>query len=157
MKDGDLMIQEFINGSYIYRLSSPSLVLSQVKINNVDISKYLTDDTQIGWYDVSKNSGRDTTTADGTMILNVIGQKYRIDLATRPLTQDETIDFFKEIIKSPKMEVDFLNPFDGHWHHMKCYRGDRLSKGMTTRIVKENDVDKIIKINAGVSQAIIEL
>ena len=66
------MIQEYTQGVYKYKLASPSLVLSKVKINNVDISKYLTNESQVGWYDVSKDSGRDTTTADGRMILNII-------------------------------------------------------------------------------------
>lgn len=152
-----MMIQTFNNGVYTYTLSSPSLVLSQVKINDVDISKYLTDATQIGWYDVSKNSGRDTTTADGKMILNVISQKYRIDLATRPMTANETIDFFAQIKIAPTMEVKFLSPFDGNWHTIQCYRGDRTVQGQTTQHVMENNVERIIKINAGISQALIEL
>lgn len=151
------MIQTFSNGVYTYTLNSPALVLSQVKINNVDISKYLTDQTQIGWYDVSKNSGRDTTTADGTMILNVISQKYRIDLVTRPLTSDETIDFFAQIKIAPTMSVSFLNPFDGQWKTITCYRGDRTVQGLTTKIATEGQTQRIVKINNSVSQALIEL
>ena len=151
------MIQEFVDGHYVYKLSSPAMVLSQVKINGVDISKYLSDNTRIGWYDVSKNSGRDTTTADGRMILNIISQKYRLDLATRPLTQDEQLDFFAQIRIRPIMTVEFLSPFDGTWKTITCYRGDRSSQGMTTYKVYENGVPKLIRINAGVSQALIEL
>lgn len=151
------MIQTFSNGVYTYTLSSPSLVLSQVKINNVDISKYLTDQTQIGWYDVSKNSGRDTTTADGKMILNVISQKYRIDLVTRPLTADETKDFFAQIKIAPTMSVSFLNPFSGQWTNITCYRGDRVVQGLTTQIVTQGQSQAIVKINNSVSQPLIEL
>lgn len=151
------MIQTFENGVYKYKLSSPSLVLSQVKINNVDISKYLTDQSQVGWYDVSKNSGRETTTADGKMILNVISQKYRLDLVTRPLTSDETIDFFAQIKIAPTMSVSFLNPFDGQWKTISCYRGDRTVQGLTTQFVTEGQTQKIVKINNSVSQALIEL
>lgn len=150
------MIQTFENGVYKYTLNGPSLVLSQVKINNVDISKYLTDQTQIGWYDVSKNSGRDTT-ADGTMILNVVSQKYRIDLVTRPLTSDETIDFFAQIKIAPSMSVSFLNPFDGQWKTITCYRGDRTVQGLTAKTVTEGQTQRIVKINNSVSQALIEL
>ena len=151
------MIQTFENGVYKYTLNGPSLVLSQVKINNVDISKYLTDQTQIGWYDVSKNSGRDTTTADGTMILNVISQKYRIDLVTRPLTADETIDFFAQIKIAPTMSVSFLNPFTGSWTTISCYRGDRTIQGLMTKPVMEGQTQRLVKINNSVSQALIEL
>ena len=151
------MIQTFSNGVYTYTLNSPSLVLSQIKINNVDISKYLTDQTQIGWYDVSKNSGRDTTTADGTMILNVISQKYRIDLVTRPLTADETIDFFAQIKIAPTMSVSFLNPFDGQWKTINCYRGDRVVQGLMTKVATEGQTQRLVKINNSISQALIEL
>ena len=85
------MIKEFTSNGYRYVLSSPALTLSKVKLNNVDISKYLSNQTKIGWYDVSKNSGRDTTNADGTMILNVISTKYRLDLVTRPKTRPKKI------------------------------------------------------------------
>ena len=81
MKDGEIMIQEFTNGIYKYTLAGPALVFSKVKLNGVDISKYLSNQSKIGWYDVSKNSGRDVTNADGTMVLNVIAEKYRLDLA----------------------------------------------------------------------------
>lgn len=151
------MIQTFSNNVYTYTLNSPSLVLSQVKINNVDISKYLSDESQVGWYDVSKNSGRDTTTADGKMILNIISQKYRLDLVTRPLTQDETIDFFAQIRIAPTMTVSFLSPFDGLWKTITCYRGDRIVKGLLTKLVSENGTNRLVKINSAVSQALIEL
>lgn len=152
-----MMIQEYTSGHYVYKLASPAMVLSQVKINNVDISKYLSDNSRIGWYDVSKNSGRDTTTADGKMILNIISQKYRLDLATRPLTQDEQIDFFAQIRIAPTMTVQFLSPFDGNWKTITCYRGDRSSQGMATYKVYEGSTAKLVRINAGVSQALIEL
>mgnify|MGYP004673973697 CR=1 FL=1 len=37
---------------------------------------------------------RDTTNADGTMVLNVINTKWRIDLVSRPFTDDEMIGYF---------------------------------------------------------------
>ena len=46
---------------------------------------------QVGWYDVSKNSGRDVTNADGTMILNVINTKYRLDITTKPLSTSRAV------------------------------------------------------------------
>ena len=151
------MIQTFSNNAYTYTLNTPALILSEVKINNVDISKYLSDQSQVGWYDVSKNSGRDTTTADGKMILNIISQKYRLDLVTRPLTQDETIDFFSQIRLSPTMNVSFKSPFDGLWKNIVCYRGDRIVQGLLTKLVNENGTDKLVKINNSISQALIEL
>ena len=110
MKDGELMIKEFSNGSYRYVLSSPTLVISKVKLNGVDISKYLSNQSKIAWYDVSKNSGRDTTNADGTMVLNVINTKYRLDLVTRPLTEDEVVVFFETNIigKTPSNEKEIM-------------------------------------------------
>ena len=153
MKDGDNVIKEFVNGGFKYVLASPAVVISKVKLNGVDISKYLSNETTIGWYDVSKNSGRDATNADGTMVLNVIATKYRIDLATRPLTQYEFIDFFAEIIKSPKISVDFLNPFTGKWQNMQCYRGDRTAQAM---LPYKTD-DGLIELYSPVKQAIIEL
>ena len=153
MKDGEEMIREFINGSYKYVLSSPPLVVSKVRINGVDISKYLSNQTVVGWYDVSKNSGRDVTTANGTMVLNIIATKYRLDLVTRPLTEDEVIIFFTEIIKSPKMTVQFLNPFTGQWETIRCYRGDRNAQPMFPYKIGNN----LIEVYNPVTQALIEL
>ena len=152
------MIQEFVSGSYRYTLASPALVASKVKLNNVDISKYLTNETKVGWYDVSKNSGRDTTTADGTMILNVIGTKYRLDLVTRNLTRDEIVDFFAEIIKKPApIVVQFLNPFTNTWKTINCYRGDRGAQPAYPLKAMEDNTEVLVDLFAPVSQALIEL
>ena len=151
------MIQEYTQGVYTYKLASPSLVLSKVKINNVDISKYLSNQSQVGWYDVSKNSGRDTTTADGRMILNVISQKYRLDLVTRNLTRDEVVDFFAQIKLRPTMSVSFLNPFTNTWKNITCYRGDRTAQSAYPVKVVEGSNEKLIEIFNPISQAIIEL
>ena len=158
MKDGEIMIQEFTNGIYKYTLAGPALVLSKVKLNGVDISKYLSNQSKIGWYDVSKNSGRDVTNADGTMVLNVIAEKYRLDLVTRPLTSDETVDFFAEIQRRPApIEVEFLSPFDKEWHTIQCYRGDRGVQALLPYAMIENGNDVLVEINSPVSQAVIEL
>lgn len=151
------MIQEFTQGEYTYKLASPSLTISKVKINNVDISKYLTNDSQIGWYDVSKDSGRDTTTADGHMILNIISQKYRLDLATRQLTRDEVVDFFAQIRLRPTMTVSFLNPFTNTWKTINAYRGDRTIKANRPMLMTEGNNQVLVEIFDGVSQALIEL
>ena len=88
----------------------------EVKINGKDISKYLAPSgCSVGWYDVSKNSGRETQNANGTMILNVVNTKYRLDIQTRYLSSSEMVDFYSEIFKAPKMTVEF-------------YRGDRTAK-----------------------------
>ncbi len=149
----NLMIKEFTSNGYIYVLASPALVISRVKINGKDISKYLNNQSKIGWYDVSKNSGRDVTNADGTMVLNVVSTKYRLDLSTRPLTEDEIVDFFSEIIKAPTMSVEFLNPFDKQWKTISCYRGDRTAQPM----LPYNTPDGLKELFNSVAQAIIEL
>lgn len=151
------MIQEYTQGVYTYKLASPSLVLSKVKINNVDISKYLTNQSQVGWYDVSKNSGRDTTTADGKMILNIISTKYRLDLVTRQLTRDELVDFFAQIKISPTMTVKFLNPFTNTWTTITAYRGDRIVQAAYPVKVKEGNTDALVEMFNSVTQALIEL
>lgn len=154
MKDGEIMVQEFINGAYKYTIASPSLVLSKVRLNGVDISQYLSNQSQVAWYDVSKNSGRDTTTADGKMILNVISTKWRLDLVTRPLTDDEVVDFFAEIIKKPSpITVQFLNPFTKQWKTITCYRGDRIAQSM----MPYETPTGVIEFYNPVSQAIIEM
>ena len=153
MKDGEKMIKEFVNGGYRYVLSSPALVVSNVRLNGQDISKYLTDQTTVGWYDVSKNSGRDVTTADGTMILNIIATKYRLDLVTRPLTQNEMVDFFSQIVASPRITVEFLNPFTGQWKTIYCYRGDRSAK----TLLPYQTPDGLVQMYDAVTQAVIEL
>ena len=147
------MIQEFTNNGYRYVLAGPVLVLSKVKLNGVDISKYLSNNTKISWYDVSKNSGRDTTNADGTMVLNVINTKWRIDLVSRPLTDDEMVDFYAEIIKAPTLGVDFLNPFTKRWQHIDCYRGDRVAQSMLPYVMPNG----IVELYNPASQAVIEL
>ena len=151
------MIQEYNQGVYTYKLASPVLQLSKVKINNVDISKYLTNESRVGWYDVSKNSGRDTTTADGKMILNVISTKYRLDLVTRQLTRDEIVDFFAQIIIQPTMEVKFLNPFTNTWKTITAYRGDRSAQAAYPMKFTEGNSDVLVEMFSGVTQALIEL
>ena len=153
MKDGELMIKEFTSNGYKYVLAGPVLVVSKVKLNGVDISKYLSNNTKISWYDVSKNSGRDVTNADGTMVLNVINTKWRIDLVSRPLTEDEVVDFYAEIIKAPTLSVDFLNPFTKKWQNISCYRGDRAAQSMLPYITP----DGIVELYNPASQAVIEL
>lgn len=153
MKDGEIMIKEFTSNGYKYVLAGPVLIVSKVKLNGVDISKYLSNNTKISWYDVSKNSGRDVTNADGTMILNVINTKWRIDLVSRPLTDDEVVDFYAEIIKAPTLSVDFLNPFTKQWQNITCYRGDRVAQSMLPYITQ----DGIVELYNPASQAVIEL
>lgn len=148
------MIKEFTNNGYRYVLSSPVLVISKVKLNGVDISKYLSNQSKVAWYDVSKNSGRDTTNADGTMVLNVINTKWRLDLVTRPLTDDEVVDFYAEIIKRPApISVDFLNPFTKQWQNISCYRGDRTAQAM----LPYQTSDGLVELYNPASQAVIEL
>lgn len=153
MKDGEIMIKEFTSNGYKYVLAGPVLTISKVKLNGVDISKYLSNNTKISWYDVSKNSGRDVTNADGTMVLNVINTKWRIDLVSRPLTDDEVVDFYAEIIKAPTMNVDFLNPFTKKWQNIDCYRGDRVVQAM----LPYQTPDGLVELYNPASQAIIEL
>lgn len=154
MKDGETMIKEFTSNGYRYVLAGPVLTISKVKLNDVDISKYLSNNTKISWYDVSKNSGRDITNADGTMVLNVINTKWRIDLVSRPLTDDEMIEFYSEIIKRPApISVDFLNPFTKQWQNIQCYRGDRVAQSMLPYITP----DGVTEIYNPASQAVIEL
>lgn len=147
------MIKEFTSNGYRYVLAGPVLTVSKIKLNGVDISKYLSNQTKISWYDVSKNSGRDTTNADGTMVLNVINTKWRIDLVSRPLTEDEVVDFYREIIKAPTLTVDFLNPFTKQWQTIHCYRGDRVAQAMLPYVTP----DGIVELYNPASQAVIEL
>ena len=156
------MIQEFTQGVYTYKLASPALTLSKVKLNGVDISKYLSNQSQVGWYDVSKNSGRDTTTADGKMILNVISEKFRLDLVTRQLTRDEVVDFFAQIrIRPAPITVQFLNPFTNSWKTIICYRGDRSAQAAypveVTETINNVDTKVLIEMFNPISQAIIEM
>ena len=147
------MIKEFTSNGYKYVLAGPVVTISKVKLNGVDISKYLSNQTKMSWYDVSKNSGRDVTNADGTMVLNVINTKWRIDLVSRPLTDDEVVDFYAEIIKAPTVSVDFLNPFTKQWQNISCYRGDRVVQAM----LPYKTPDGYVELYNPASQAIIEL
>lgn len=147
------MIKEFTSNGYRYVLSGPVKIISKVKLNGKDISKYLSNETKISWYDVSKNSGRDTSNANGTMVLNVINTKWRIDLVSRPLTEDEEVDFYSEIVKAPTLTVDFLNPFTKQWKKIKCYRGDRVAQAM----LPYKTLDGLIELYNPASQAVIEL
>lgn len=82
---------------------------------------------QVGWYDVSRDSGRDTTTADGTMILNVISQKYRLDITTKYLNSTELNTFYTQIATAPTMTVSFYDPYSATRVTKTMYRGDRTS------------------------------
>lgn len=131
-----------------YSLNASALTFI-VKINGKDVSDYLAVGTSVGWYDVSKNSGRDVTNANGKMILNVIDTKYRLDLVCRHLTNEEFIDFYSEIRKAPTMNVEFYNPFTGQMQTANVYRGDRSA---TPYMPYKNGI-----LFEGPSQALIEL
>lgn len=102
--------------------------------NNIDFDIYVNNvklpyvaSWQVGWYDVSKDSGRDTTTADGTMILNVISQKYRLDITTKYLTGAELNTFYTQIKNAPTMTVSFYDPYTASRVTKTMYRGDRTT------------------------------
>lgn len=97
-----------------------------IKINNVTLANVATYTTS--WYDVSKDSGRDTTTADGTMILNVISQKYRLDITTTYMNETQLQAFYAQISASPTMQVTFFNPYTGTNTTKTMYRGDRSTQ-----------------------------
>ena len=97
-----------------------------IKVNNVTLQNVAT--YSVGWYDVSKDSGRDTTTADGTMILNVISQKYRLDITTTYMTQSQLQTFYSQISSAPTMQVTFFNPYTGTNVTKTMYRGDRTTQ-----------------------------
>lgn len=96
-----------------------------IYVNNVKLP-YVAN-YQVGWYDVSRDSGRDTTTADGTMILNVISQKYRLDITTGYLTGEQLNNFYTQIKNAPTMEVSFYDPYTASRITRTMYRGDRTS------------------------------
>ena len=96
-----------------------------IYVNNVKLPYVAT--YQVGWYDVSRDSGRDTTTADGTMILNVISQKYRLDITTKYLTGTELNTFFTQISTAPTMTVSFYDPYSATRLTKTMYRGDRVT------------------------------
>ena len=94
----------------------------------VDFSDFLAEGSKVSQYDVSKNSGRDVTNANGDMILNVVNEKWRLDIITKPLTQAEMIQFFSEIVKNPIIFMQFNDPFRGGTADAKFYRGDRVAE-----------------------------
>ena len=104
-----------------------------IYVNNVKLP-YVAN-YQVGWYDVSRDSGRDTTTADGTMILNVISQKYRLDITTGYLTGTQLNEFYTQIKNAPTMTVSFYDPYTASRVTKTMYRGDRTS---TLRYSTEN-------------------
>lgn len=108
------------------------LTLLQMKsiVSNefVDFSEYLAEGSTVSEYDVSKNSGREVQNAKGDMILNVINTKWRLDIVTKPLTQEEIIHFFSEIVKNPKLYLKFNDPFRGGTATALFYRGDRKAE-----------------------------
>lgn len=127
------------------------LILRSINNNTgTDVSDYLADSSRIGWYDVSKNSGRDVTNANGDMILNVVNDKYRIDIVTRPLKKAEFRDFFSQISPNPRLYATFECPYTGVEKTCLMYRGDRTSEEQWA-ITENNTLYK------GVSLAIIEI
>ena len=97
-----------------------------IKVNNVTLQNVAT--YTVSWYDVSRDSGRDTTTADGTMILNVISQKYRLDITTTYMTETQLQTFYTQISQAPTMQVTFFNPYTGTNETKTMYRGDRTTQ-----------------------------
>ena len=127
------------------------LLLKSINHNTYkDVSDYLSNDTKVGWYDISKNSGREVSNANGDMILNVINDKWRIDIVTIPMKKNEFRDFFSEIVPNPRLYAKFENPFTGEEMECLMYRGDRSSEEQWS-ITENNTLYK------GVSLAIIEL
>ena len=118
--------------------------------NYIDISNYLAEGSKIGWYDVSKNSGREVSNANGDMILNVINDKYRIDIVTRYLSKEEFLHLFSEITHNPRLYEKFECPFTGKEKELLMYRGDRNSEEKW-----EKSIDNVIY--KGVSLAIIQI
>lgn len=97
-----------------------------IKVNGTTLQNVAT--YQVGWYDVSRDSGRDTTTADGTMILNVISQKYRLDITTTYMSEAQLMAFYAQISQAPTMQVTFFNPYTGTNVTKTMYRGDRTTQ-----------------------------
>ena len=127
------------------------LLLKNIKHNSYkDVSDYLAEGSKISWYDVSKNSGRDVSNANGDMILNVINDKYRVDIVTIPMNKNQFLDFFSEITPNPRIYAKFNDPFTGQEKECLMYRGDRSSEEQWA--ITENNV-----VYKGVSLAIIEL
>lgn len=127
------------------------LLLKSINHNTYkDVSDYLSNDTKVGWYDISKNSGREVSNANGDMILNVINDKYRIDIVTIPMKKSEFLDFFSEITPNPRLYAKFKDPFTDTWKECLMYRGDRSSEEQWA--ITQNNV-----LYKGVSLAIIEL
>lgn len=127
------------------------LLLKSINSTNwCDVSDYLAEGSKISWYDVSKNSGREVSNANGDMILNVINDKYRVDIVTRLLNKQEFLRLFSEISPNPRLYVQFECPFTGQTKTCLMYRGDRASEEKW-----EKTVDNVIY--KGVSLAIIEL
>ena len=107
-----------------------ALPLTFVEINGQDLTNYLASGSTVEWYDVSKDAGRDVTNANGDMILNVINDKYKLTLQTRPMTQSEVADFYREISKQPTMSVRFFDPYTGSMKTINAYRGNRTVTAM---------------------------
>ncbi len=97
--------------------------MNLVYVNNVLLNNI--SGLDVGWYDVSKNSGREVSNANGDMILNVVNDKYRIDITTNYMSEEELIAFFSQIRVAPTMSVRFFNPYVGDYTTATMYRGDR--------------------------------
>lgn len=76
------------------------------------------------WYDLSYDSGRN---AKGTMHYNPVAEKYKIILHTKHLALTDFRNFMAQIRNLGLYTVEFLSPFDGQYHTIQCYRGDRKS------------------------------
>ena len=63
------------------------------------------------------------------------------------------IEFYKTIIDSPKITVEFLNPFTGEWKTIYGYRGDRNIQAMFPYLTQ----DGFVELYSSISQTIIEL
>ena len=112
--------------------------MALIEVNNVALANVA--NYTVGWYDVSLDSGRDTTTADGTMILNVISQKYRLDITTTYMNETELKAFYAQISQAPTMSVTFFNPYTGTNDTKTMYRGDRTTQLRWAKSNAESDI-----------------
>lgn len=84
------------------------------------------------------------------MHYNPVAEKYKIILHTKSMSITDFQNFFAQIRVLGRYSVEFLSPYDGKYHIIECYRGDRSST------MKWNRTDVGILMN-GTDISLIEL
>lgn len=115
-----------------------------LKINNVDVSNFVSGLQASRQTLVSDTSGRN---ASGTMSIDIINHKWTIAVTFRPLNTTEASTLYNLIEGYAGLEVAFINPYTNQETIAICYTGtptaDWYRYSSNLKLLKSSKLDFI--------------